>query len=185
MIGPLEGPRRLRQTAARIAMAGALVSAAAGACAHPGMPIRDHDCPTGALADARRRQALEQILRELPIAASDRTGSAAICFQSGRGRGVISPPWIFLDTLLPDRELAAQLMHLRVHERDGLGSGCAAGLEAARRSEERATAMEARVRMQLNLPSGPSAQAAWQDYQQRCARPADQPPHATRDEADR
>lgn len=183
MIGPLARLHRLRQTTARIALAGALVTTTVAACAHPGMPASHRSCPTGTLPDPRRLEALETILRELPITAIDRTGSAAICFQSGRGRGVISPPWIFLDPLLPDRELAAQLVHLRAHERDGLGSGCAAGLQAARRSEERATATEAHVRAQLNLPAGPSAQAAWQDYQKRCAAPAKQP-QTTRSDAD-
>lgn len=91
-----------------------------------------------------------------------------ICYQPGQGRGVVSGGLVLLDASESDAELAAQLSHLGTHVEDGLGDGCARGIEAARASEERARGREDRLRQRLALPLRVGPAAADEDYARRC-----------------
>lgn len=113
----------------------------------------------------------ELLDRDEEAAALLRGEPLTACFARGMGAGVLSGESALLDSQDNDAQLAVRLAHLLVHHRDGLRTGCAegpAGLEAAMRSEERAAALELRLRRRFGLSLDVSAADARADYLRRC-----------------
>lgn len=142
------------------------------ACGHrpPAVANRPR-CPAGSEEQPQRTVQVQSLLMTHQESAQAIPLSLSLCYQAGRGRGVISNALVMLDSLYSDRELSAQLAHLVVHFRDGLGTGCAAGRQLAERSEERALAAERRVRQALNAPAPLAVGVSHRDYQARCVAP--------------
>lgn len=96
------------------------------------------------------------------------------CFGIGTGAGVLAGELALFDSQDNDAQLAARLAHLLVHRRDGLHTGCPdgpRGLEAALRSEERAAALELRLRRSFGLSTASLTSDARADYLSRCTEP--------------
>lgn len=130
----------------------------------PDLPI----CPPPMQERGARTAALRGLLAQHDPSAQTLTGGLRVCYQPGQGRGVVSGGLVLLDSSESDAELAAQLSHLCTHVEDGLGDGCARGIEAARASEERARGREDRLRQRLALPLRVGPAAADEDYARRC-----------------
>ena len=97
---------------------------------------------------------------------------SGVCFGPSRSLGVLADGRPLLDANASDGALAARLSHLAVHKRDGIGDGCAHGLAAALRSEDRARAVETAHRARLGLAALPvGADDATGDYAARCGAP--------------
>lgn len=151
------------------AQAGATLRTGPG---HPGHP----DCPAGTAAAPGRLARVWALLAADAEAAALGRALPVVCFGSGPGTGVLSGGVAVLDGGDADGDagLSARLAHLLVHRRDGLGDGCAAGVEAALASEARAAAIEARLRRVLGLvplEPGPPEADARADYLRRCGPP--------------
>lgn len=130
-------------------------------------------CPSYTAPAPERIARIHQLLdRDAETAALLRGEPLQACFGKGTGAGVLSAELALLDSQDNDAQLAARLAHLLVHRRDGLRTGCAegpAGFEAAMRSEERATALEIRLRRHFGLSIAAIPSDARADYLRRCA----------------
>lgn len=138
------------------------------ACA-PAAPVVQ--CPNGFAADPRREDRIVVLVRSSPDG-FDAKELSGVCFGPSRSLGVLAGGRPLLDANASDGALAARLSHLAVHKRDGIGDGCAHGLAAALRSEERARAVETAHRARLGLAALPvGADDASTDYAARCGAP--------------
>lgn len=136
-------------------------------------PLQGRRCPSYTAPIPDRLARIHRLLdRDEESAALLRGETLKACFGNGLGAGVLSGELALLDAQDSDAQLAARLAHLLVHHRDGLRTGCAqgsAGLLAAMRSEERAVALELRLRRRFGLSTDVSAADARTDYLRRCA----------------
>lgn len=147
----------------------ALACALLEACAiEPGTPHAS-PCPAPFVADAAREA------RVVALASADHEGRKAVrdlspvCFGPVRSPGVLVDGQPMLDARSQDDALAARLAHLGVHVHDDLGDGCKHGRARAVASEERARALEGRLRARKNLgPAPDEVKDAAADYAARC-----------------
>lgn len=130
-------------------------------------------CPSYMAPIPERLLGIHKLLARDAEAAALLSGEPlTACFGHGTGAGVLSGELALLDSQDPDALLAVRLAHLLVHHRDGLRTGCVEGpasLAAAVRSEERAAALELRLRGLFGLSMEVSAADARADYVRRCA----------------
>lgn len=177
--GALDGDPRRRRARRRgapsslvrggpVALAFAITVGVA-ACA----PRVDHPetaaCPAGYAPDRARHAELLAHLAEDADARDAAARLDAPCFGPTRTSGSLVGARPLLDGNAPEVVLAARLAHLGVHVRDGIGDGCARGLDAARASEARAREVEARVRTRAGLAPLPADEQVDRDYIARCA----------------
>jgi hypothetical protein len=128
-------------------------------------------CPDGFAADPRREERMLVLLKSSPEGPDPKEVSG-VCFGPSRSLGVLAGGRPLLDANASDGALAARLSHLAVHKRDGIGDGCAHGLAAALRSEDRARAAETAHRARLGLgPLPVGTDDAAVDYAARCGAP--------------
>lgn len=163
----LRAPQAMNKAGLLGAVLGSLSACAATAPVSP--------CPQGFAPDPQRHARIERIVRSSVERAPDGAPTqmpGGLCFGPSRSLGVLAGGRPLLDAHASDDALAARLVHLAVHARDGLGDGCAAGLAAARASEQRATRVEAALRLRLGLPVLPVDDASVEaDYAARCKSP--------------
>jgi hypothetical protein len=149
---------------------GAALVLLGSACAAPLLSAR---CPSHTAPLPERLARIHRLLDgDAEAAALLRGELLQVCFGNGTGAGVLSGELALLDSQDNDAQIAARLAHLLIHHRDGLRTGCAegrAGLEAAMRSEERAAALELRLRRRFGLSTAAMAADARADYLRRCA----------------
>jgi len=135
-------------------------------------------CPEGAAADELRTDKMLALLR------ADAEGQVLlaefrprpVCYAPSAEAGVIaSNSALLLPSGADERDLAARVAHLLLHAREGLpqvvaeGSCDEATFELLRSAEERAWALEERVRGRLGLAHGPGeAQRVVEGYRRRC-----------------
>jgi hypothetical protein len=150
----------------------ALFSSIAACALEPATPSTSGACPAPFADDATRQARLAAILSSDPEARELTRDLAAPCFGPVRSPGVLVDGRPMLDARGSDEALAARLAHLAVHVRDDLGDGCRAGRARAVASEERARALETRVRSRHGLgPAPDETRDAAADYASRCERP--------------
>jgi len=138
------------------------------ACA-PEAPVVQ--CPNGFAADPKREDRIVVLARSSPDGL-DAKELSGVCFGPSHSLGVLAGGRPLLDANASDGALAARMSHLAVHKRDGIGDGCAHGLAAALRSEDRARAVETAHRARLGLAALPvGADDATSDYAARCGAP--------------
>lgn len=158
----------------RRALARAIVAAALIAGCRGKVPV----CPEGLGApDEARTARVIELVRADPEArdllqADPRVG---VCYAAS-GEGQVAPgPVLVLSSTEDDKALAARAAHLLLHEREGAVRAVEAGrcgredLERLRTAEERAWALEGRVRGRLGLAPRPSeAERVAREYEARC-----------------
>ncbi|HEY3445744.1 MAG TPA: hypothetical protein VGK67_05230 [Myxococcales bacterium] len=135
-------------------------------------------CPEGFARDEARTAEVVELLRADPEARGliPDQGLRGVCYAAA-GEGQVAPgPVLLLSSKAPERDSAARAAHLLLHEREGLvraveAGGCGeAGLARVRAAEERAWALEGRVRRRLGLPERPSElERIMGQYEARCA----------------
>lgn len=128
-------------------------------------------CPFGTAALPARAARIEALLASTSGRAAPGAAPLPICFDTSGEHGQLlqrDGVRAVLSEARDDRELAAELAHLWVHVADGIGDGCARGLDAALASEARAEERENRVRGELGLPRAAPSEAARDDYRRRC-----------------
>ncbi|MGC4113999.1 MAG: hypothetical protein QM765_04935 [Myxococcales bacterium] len=135
-------------------------------------------CPQGFAPDEARTARVLEVLRADAEGRSlvEREGLRGACY-SAVGEGQVSPgPVLLLSATEPVPAVAARAAHLLLHERDGMVSGVESGRCAAadladyRAAEERAWALEARIRARHGLAERPSeVEGLMKEYEARCA----------------
>lgn len=128
-------------------------------------------CPFGTAAQPARAAAIDRLLATTDAASLRAKTALDVCFDtSGEHAQLLTRNGVraVLSEVRDDRELAGELAHLLVHYLDQLGDGCAQGLAAALASEDRAEALEQRVRASLQLPPAVFTTVARDDYRRRC-----------------
>jgi hypothetical protein len=138
------------------------------ACVPPATPST---CPAPFASDPAREARLVALVASDEEAQSSMRGMPSACFGPTRSPGVLVDGRPMLDARASDSELAARLAHLAVHVHDDLGDGCLRGRDAAIASEERARAIETRLRARAGLgPAPDEARESIADYAARCDR---------------
>jgi len=141
------------------------------ACKSPSQPL----CPAGTAADARRTSGIIAILTQAGEPAPD--PSPRVCYGPASGNTVTSQGVMLLDPSSDDRDLAARMAHLLLHRRDGdpldlheVRVDCRAQMQRARTAEERARALEDRVRQRLGRPALDRGELdrVMEEYARRC-----------------
>ena len=128
-------------------------------------------CPFGTAAQPARVSQIRTLLAQTSAKALIDARPVAVCFDTSTEHGQLltrDGVRAVLSEAHGDRELAAELAHLLVHYEDGLGDGCARGLQAALDSETRAEQLENHVREELSLPTVVASELARDDYRRRC-----------------
>jgi hypothetical protein len=114
------------------------------ACARPGSST---DCPRSYHQDAERTAHLVALLRQNPETSPLALHQPlAVCYARGAEPGITTEAIVLLDSSSDEPSSAARLAHLLVHLEEGLRPDRAV-------SEERARAVEDRVRRAWGLPS--------------------------------
>lgn len=131
---------------------------------------RGGPCPSPFATDAPREARIVTLFADDAEAREALRGVPSVCFGPSEGLGVLVGGRPMLDAKASDAELAGRLAHLGVHLNDGLGDGCLVGLSRAIASEQRAHALETRVRAHVGLGPLPDDGRATADYTARCGR---------------
>lgn len=129
-------------------------------------------CPAPFAADAAREARIAAVLASDAEARELVRDLPSACFGPTRSPGVLVDGRPMLDARASDVEAAARLAHLAVHVKDDLGDGCRLGRARAIASEERARAIETRIRAKAGLgPAPDEARESIADYAARCTSP--------------
>ena len=126
------------------------------------------ECPPPFTSDAPREARIVAMVARDEESRAAVQGLSSACFGPSEALGVLVAGRPMLDARASDGALAGRLVHLGAHLHDGLGDGCRVGLTRALASEERARALETKVRAREGL--GPLADdgKATADYAARC-----------------
>lgn len=147
----------------------ALPVLAALSCTPPANAAASSACPQPFAADPAREARLVALLEGDAEARSAVHRLPPACFGPTRSPGVLIDGRPMLDLRGSDLELAGRLAHLGVHVQDNLGDGCRLGRERAIASEEKARALERRIRDRGGLgPPPDDVRSVTDDYAARC-----------------
>ena len=154
---------------------GIALAFAVGACRSAPPPP---SCPTSYVQDEGRTAKVLALLRGDPEARDlvDAPGPRAICWSPQAEGLVTSDGVLLLSSKESERDVAARAAHLLLHAREGTDPAVGAsvcdevGLGRIRGAEERAWALEGRVRGRLGLSERPSeAERVVAEYRSGCS----------------